>query len=112
MQDMVGKWAFIIGVVLAIIAGFVAIPFTAFVLAVLGLVVGFLNITTKETNNFLMAAIALLVLGAASLGAIGEVTVLKMVAEWVESILTNIIAFVAPAALVVSLEAIYKIGQK
>ena len=45
----IGKYAFLGGVVLAIVMAFVSIPSGALILAVLGLVVGFLNITSSES---------------------------------------------------------------
>ena len=68
MGDL-GKWAFIVGFVICVVAGvLVAAPWMYWVLAVLGLVVGFMNITGEETRTFLLAAIAL-VLSASSVMA-------------------------------------------
>ena len=54
MTESIGKWAFILGVVIAVIAGLVGgwaaaySPWILLVLVVLGLIVGFLNISAKE----------------------------------------------------------------
>lgn len=101
----IGSWAFIIGVALAIIAGLIAIPNAALILAILGLIVGFLNITVRETTEFLVASIALILLGAAGLSAIA------IVGPIIAAILANIAAFVAPAALVVAIKAIYALAK-
>ena len=71
-KEFVGKWAFLIGLIIAVIAGFMTGYATtlALVLFVLGLIVGFLNVTEKESSKFLIAAIALLTGGIASLTAI------------------------------------------
>ena len=55
---LVGKYAFLVGLVIAV-AGGVGFEQAWFgwVLAVLGLVVGFLNISDKESQTFLLAAI-------------------------------------------------------
>lgn len=112
MDKMIGKWAFIIGVLVAIVAGLfgTAVPaditvIIGWVLIVAGLVIGFLNITAEEVTQFLIAAIALLSVGAAGLGAV------TLVGPMVSAILTNIIAIVSPAALVVALKAVYGTGQ-
>jgi hypothetical protein len=67
----IGKYAFLSGVVLAVIMAFVSIPSGALILAVLGLVVGLLNITSSESQGFLVAAMALM-LTATSAGIIPE----------------------------------------
>jgi general stress protein CsbA len=61
-SKIVGKWAFIVGLIVAILASFLSgyAATTAVVLFLLGLVVGFLNISEKDSNKFLLAAIAML----------------------------------------------------
>lgn len=55
----VGKWTFIVGLLIAVLAGLGFIqPWVGWVLALLGLIVGFLNIGDEETQSFLLAAIA------------------------------------------------------
>jgi len=109
-----GHWAFILGVIIAIIAG-LAIGFidattggwiTIF-LVVLGVIVGFLNISEKETQPFLIATIALMLVGTSLSGL--NIVDLGM---YLTSIVSNIAAFVAPAALIVALKAIYKLAAR
>ncbi|MBU0461818.1 MAG: hypothetical protein KJ574_04490 [Nanoarchaeota archaeon] len=102
MKQNVGHYAFIIGVILAIIAGIVvtANPWVVLALVVLGLIVGFMNVTAKETTEFLVAAIALIAAGTANL------TVIPYIGAYLTSILGYISVFVAPAAIVVALKAV------
>lgn len=107
MDAKLGSWAFILGVLIAIVAGLVPAwqtPTLVWVLVILGLVVGFLNITGKETTEFLVAAVTMMIIGSA--GAIPALGVIIL------SILANIVAFVAPAALVVALKSIWVLAQK
>jgi hypothetical protein len=103
----VGKWAFIIGILLAILAGFWTIPNLGFILVLLGLIVGFLNITAAEVETYLVAVIALLVIGSAAIQA------LSAAGEFVGTIqvmINNVIAFVAASGLVVALRAVLSLG--
>jgi len=100
----IGHWALIIGVILAILAGFVAIPFLTLILFILGLIVGFLNIKEKENIPFLIAVMALLLIGVAGLQLGGLTTVIT-------SILNNFIAFVSAAALVVAIKQVLVVVQ-
>ena len=63
-KDVIGSWAFLIGVILAVVFGLISAgslnKTVAMVLVIIGLVVGFLNVTEKESTKFLIASIALL----------------------------------------------------
>lgn len=115
MANQVGKWAFLSGVLIAVIMGIVAAlspgglggsrSWLLFVLLILGFVIGFVNITAKEVQGFLIASIAVLVTaGAAGLtntagiGAIGAI---------IKNVVDHIVLVIGPAALVVSLRAVY-----
>lgn len=106
----IGELAFFAGVLLAIVAGlfpeFLAAGTVAVTLVILGLIVGFLNIGKGETTNFLIAAIALLVAGAAGLGA------LPYVGSFLAQIVINIVTFVAPAAIIVALKGVWDLAKK
>lgn len=112
-SNKVGDWAFIIGAVLAILAGFIpGIPQILLILAILGLVVGFLNVTSKETTAFLVATIALLAAGTGGSVLLQEIAAVPVLAGYISAILGNIVAFVAPAALVVALKDVYALASK
>jgi len=95
----VGKYAFMGGVAIAVIMAFVGVPNGYLILAVLGLIVGFMNITDEESGSFLIAAIALM-LTSTSLGGLPEI------GESITGIASNLAAFVGPAALVVALKSL------
>jgi len=107
MDTKIGSWAFILGILIAIVAGLIPAwqtPTLVWVLVLLGLIVGFLNISAKETTEFLVATLTLLIIGSA--GAIPALGVVVL------SILANLVAFVAPAALIVALKSIWVLAQK
>ncbi len=106
----VGKWAFLVGLIIAVLASFLAGYETtvAVVLFVLGLVVGFLNISEKDSNKFLLGAVALLMGGVAAISALaflGDVSTL------IGAVMTNFIAFISAAALVVAIKVIFETGK-
>ncbi len=67
VTEQLGSWAFILGVLIAVITGLVmtfvalgtAAQWITLVLVILGFIVGFTNISGKELNDFLTAGIAL-----------------------------------------------------
>lgn len=113
MNAKIGEWAFLVSIVIAVLAGLASATgaiaawsggITA-LLVILGIIVGFLNISEKETTAFLVAAIALVAAGTASFSAIGAV------GSVIDSILGFIGNFVAPAAVIVALKAVYALGK-
>jgi hypothetical protein len=106
--SMIGFWAFIIGLIIAAVAGFVlpANTIIVVILVILGLIIGFLNITAKEIMLFLAATIALIVAGNvfAPLKTLG-----------IGAILGNILGYVAtlmaPAAVVAAIKALWAVGK-
>ncbi len=102
MNERIGRWLFIAGLVLAVIAGlFLQAAWTTWILAVLGLVVGFFNIAEEETKGFLIAAIALTV----SASAFQDV---PYVGSYLTNVLGYVVAFVSGAMLVVALISLFK----
>lgn len=107
----IGAWSFLIGIIIAVLAGGIIQRSSTVivVLGLLGLLVGILNITAKEAVPFLVATIALVV----SVSGMG-VVLASFSGAWVEAliiILDNIAVFVAPAALIVALKAIYVLAS-
>jgi hypothetical protein len=100
-----GKWAFIVGFVICVVAGLViAEPWMYWVLAVLGIVVGFMNISELETRTFLLAAIGLM-LSASS------VLALPVIGVAVTKVVANLVVFIAAAVLVVSLKSLFDVAK-
>jgi hypothetical protein len=100
-----GKWAFIVGFVICVVAGLlIAEPWMFWVLAILGLIVGFMNVTASETKGFLLAAIGLM-LSASS------VVNIPMIGVAVTAVLYNIVTFISAAVLVVALKSLFEIAK-
>lgn len=108
---LVGKWAFLIGLIIAVIAGFISgyASTILLILFILGVVVGLLNIAEKDSSKFLVATIALLILGVASISAL---SILGIVSNYLNAILGNFILFVGAAALVVAIKVVIDTGKK
>ena len=98
---ILGKWAFIIGLVIAVLAG-VGFDYSwvAWVLAILGLIVGFLNVAAEETQQFLIAAIGLLLSASA-------IKVIPYIGDVGTAIVSNLVAFISAAILVVALRSLF-----
>ena len=105
----VAHYTFFVGLLVAIVAGFfrtmVSPEVLVTTLVILGLIVGLFNLTTKETLPFLIASIALMLAGIVNLGLIPGVGL------YLRSILSNIVVFVVPGAIILGLKTIWKLAS-
>jgi hypothetical protein len=108
----VGSWAFIIGLVVAVLVGlFSNVKSSATitsVLIVLGLIVGFLNVTGRETTPFLLATVSLVIVSSFGGNVLAEVAYIGIT---MQNVLNAIMIFVIPATIIVSLKAIYALAH-
>ncbi|MCX6799237.1 MAG: hypothetical protein NTW59_04040 [Candidatus Diapherotrites archaeon] len=114
----IGAWAFMLGVLIAILSGVIAVVvpgvagYIPLLLVILGLVVGLVNITDKEIQAFLIAGIALLVVGIPNGGLLTQLdVVVNGLGTAFAKMLQAVAVFAAPAVLVVSLKAFYALSK-
>jgi len=101
----IGKWAFVGGLVVAVLAGLFFQPgWAVWVLAILGVIVGLLNVTAEDTRAFLLASIAL-TLSATALNT------LPIVGTALSYILPFVVAFVAGATIVIALKELFQTAR-
>jgi uncharacterized membrane protein YczE len=118
MYSKVGSWAFIAGLIIAIIISLAgafsgqATPpaIAALIIAIVGIIVGLLNVMEHEVNQFLIASIAFLISFAALDFVVRSIPVLNA-GGVLSTFLTLLQVFVAPAAAIVSIKAIYNISK-
>jgi len=116
MGSKLGQWAFTGGVIIAIIVGIFASSLSSWegnltlLLVILGLIVGLLNITEKETTPFLIASAALM-LTATSVDTLNKIDLGVSLGKYLAGIVSQIAVFVAPAAVVVALKAIQSLAK-
>lgn len=109
-HEDIGSKAFIAGAVIAVIAGFVNLnpDLVASALVILGLVVGRINVTEKETTAFLLATVSLVIVSTLANTGLSSV---PSIGAQLQDILTNIMTLVMPAVVVVTLRQIYGIAK-
>lgn len=116
-----GPYVFLVGFVIALIVGIAgqnlepeAQTLVLGILALLGLIVGLVNVSDKEVIPFLIAVIALLQVQTGfdalnNLPVLAETAIVDVLGE----IVVALVFFMTPAALVVALVTIYKLaGEK
>lgn len=113
MLQRIGSWAFIVGVVLAVVVPIFTglTTWLTWLLVVLGLVIGFLNITVGETTPFLLAALALVIVAGFG-GASGMIANVPGIGVALGGIFDAILLLVVPATVIVALRSIYSVARK
>ena len=118
-----GRYAFLLGVLLAVVWAIVAIinPLVATntivlsILVILGIIIGLLNITAKEMMPFLLASVVLVIMfgfGSTYLGLVGQGSSFEFIGRFLQGLLTYLMILVVPAGIVVALKEIYAFAEK
>ena len=105
-MDIVGKWAFLVGVVLAVILGFLG-PITgtwAMILVALGIVVGLLNIRSTEVTPFLMSGAVLIIASALGGNLMGTL-------PYIGSLLDALLVIFVPATVIVAVKNVFTLAR-
>jgi len=128
---MISRWAYLLFVIIAVVMGLVvgymawsAEPlgwndpgvadvngWVLVVMLILGVIIGLTSITTKEVTPFLIATIALVV--AASANVWEPLSKIHgLLAYWATGILSYIVAFAAPAAVIIGVKAVLTLAKE
>jgi hypothetical protein len=133
----IARWAYVIFGVVAVLAGlilgylaydsYILTPtdppanwaeniktndgYVLFAMLILGIVVGLTSITRKEVTPFLISTIALVVASAANVWA-GVWYLHPLLFFWASAILSYIVAFAAPAAVLISIKSVLAMAKE
>ncbi len=119
MEEKIGHYSFVLGVLIALLLGFAAAslgeatPWLTSLLVVLGLVVGFLNVGGREAKDFLAIATMLVIVlwaGGTATGNIGLQSI-QVIGTRLAGIVQYLMAFIVPAVVVVALKGIWGLAQ-
>ena len=109
-KNLIGAWAFLIGVILAIVLGLFSTylgtnsTYILWILVVLGIIVGLLNITGKESSKFLLASLALVIVSYMGQGVLGII-------PQIGSILSALLVLFVPATIIVALRNLFDLAK-
>ncbi len=105
-MNVVGKWAFLIGVILAVVLGLFdpVMGNWAIVLVVIGLIVGLLNVTDKEVAPFLMSGAVLIIASALGGSLMSDM-------PYVGAVLDALLAVFVPATVIVAIKNVFSLAR-
>ncbi len=105
-SNMVGSWAFLVGVLLAVVLGLIG-NFSQtwmIVLVVIGLLVGLLNVVGDETSPFMMSGVVLIIASAFGGAVLSNVPL-------VSSVLNSLLVIFVPATVIVAIKNVFNLAR-
>ncbi|MBS3172494.1 hypothetical protein J4438_02865 [Candidatus Woesearchaeota archaeon] len=103
-NNKVGGWAFLIGVILAVVFGFFNSTGMVWILVLLGLLIGLFNIDPKEIQTFLFAGTVLVIVGAFAGQTLSEI-------QYLQDIFSNLVALFGPATIIVAIKSLFGLAK-
>ena len=121
-ENSIGAWAFLIGVILAIVVGLSTTLFSIPAittyskalygfLVILGLVVGFMNVTGKDTQTFMIAGAILVVVSKFGMESVTGSLIGIGIGDIVSSIFGALLTLFVPATIIVALKTVFSIAN-
>lgn len=118
MEKKIGNYSFIAGIIIAVVLG-LAVPklgtaqaWLWSLLIVLGLLVGFLNVSGKETKDFLFVTVALVLVSFAGSSQINSWSNVEIIGPYLKGIFDSILSFVVPASVIVALKEVWILARE
>lgn len=116
---VLGAWAFLIGVILALVIGLFSTRLGTsanstilIILIVAGIIIGLFNISDKESQGFLFAALALIIVSFMGQGAISVLgSVGYGVGDALKGILNALLILFVPTTIIVALKLVFDIAR-
>ena len=121
-ENTIGAWAFLAGVILAVLIGLstTLIPIPALVvysaqiyaiLVLLGIFVGFMHVTGKDSQTFLMAGVILVIVSKFGLESVTGTLIGIGIGDAVSSVFGALIALFAPETIIVALKTVFSLAK-
>ncbi len=121
-ENSVGAWAFLIGVILALSIGLFTtllpvpslIEYSAQiygVLVILGLIVGFMISSGKDSQTFLTTGTILVIISYFGMESVSGTLIGIGLSDTVKSIFSALLALFVPATIIVALKSLFSIAK-
>ena len=116
-ENLLGAYAFLVGVVLAVIIGLFNEPLQSSgglfysALVIIGLVVGFMNVGDKDSSTFLLASLSLVIVGALGMEPLKYIALNNFVVDTLRNVLGSLLVLFVPATIIVALKTVFAMAK-
>ncbi|MBI4983545.1 hypothetical protein HZC32_02775 [Candidatus Woesearchaeota archaeon] len=108
-------YSFTIGIVIALILGLISaklptnvVPVLTSILILMGIIVGFFNITPAETKDYILFVTAMVIVTSLGGNILGQ---MQFVGKYLSSVLSAILAFILPSVIIVGIKAVINLAR-
>lgn len=111
-QNLIGAWAFLIGVILALIIGLFGIEISSIwggLLILLGILIGLFNIQSSEVKDFLLTGVVLVILSSFGGSILQNITINDV--AYIKLVLDALVALFVPATIIVALKSVFSLAK-
>ena len=104
--NLIGSWAFLIGIVIAVIVGLFDVSSSGLVitLVVIGIIVGLLNIADEEAQPFMLSGAVLVIVAALGEGAVGVIRAFG-------GVMQALLMIFVPATIIVAVKNVFSLAR-
>ncbi len=117
-ENIIGAWAFLIGVVLALLGGMLSALFghlNAIVLGSLlfiGIIIGVIGVAPNDISKFLTVSVSLVIVSYAGTAGVRNIEFLNWeLGNIVSSTLGALLVLLVPASIIVAIRSMFSISQ-
>jgi len=117
-ENLIAAWAFLVGVVVAILIGLFAEQLAGIarhvlyiLLVVLGLFVGYLIVEDKGSATFLIASVSLVIVSGLGNNSLMFISNLSPILAYLVKVLSALLVLFIPATIVVALKSVFSITK-
>ena len=116
-ENLVGAYAFSIGVILAVILGIFnqsleyANGLFYSVLILIGLIVGYVSVTDKNSGTFLLASLAIVIVGGVGTEPLLFVAKQNWIVNLLRNVLATLMVLFVPATIIAALKTVFAIAK-
>jgi hypothetical protein len=123
-ENVLGAWAYTVGVIIAVAVGVIVglrldVPnFKIYSLAAsallvfFGLLIGFLNVNTRDINAFLLAGVSLVLVNSLASQAVSQgVVATGAVGSVLHAVFNSLLLIFVPATVIVALKSLFSITR-
>ena len=117
-ENLIGAWVFLIGVVLAVIAGLFqevlglsTSNVIYILLVVMGFIIGIANVGDKDSITFLIAALTLIIVSGLGQTPLTFISNLSPILSSMINILTALLVMMIPATVIVALKTVFSVAR-
>jgi uncharacterized membrane protein len=108
VSNSIGGWAFLVGVIVAVVLGVLGSlnSTVLWILVIVGIIVGLLNIADAETTPFMLSGVVLIIASALGQGSLANA------GPMLNDILDALLAIFVPATVVVAIRNAYSMARR